>query len=155
MEETYLSELPIIGTAFRYIDQDANAAHLISAILATFSVGTPFFIWTEIFRQNILENPREWLAEAQNQIIASMAALVLALVISVEIVSLYSLIAKQAAPGGIFIQNEAHDLMAFLAENKGMGIAVSIVIAVINIILGLFTAQAFKRLKSPEGGVPS
>jgi len=152
MQETYLSELPLIGEIFLYIDPDANASHLIAALLATFSVGTPLFIWSEIFRQNIFDNPREWFSHCQNQIIASFAALVLLLVISLECVSLYSLIAKQATPGGIFVQNEVRDFMDYLAENKGMGIAVSIVIAIINIILALFTTRAFRLLKSPEGG---
>ena len=41
--------------------------------------------------------------------------------------------------------------MGFLAQNKGMAIAISAVIAVINIILALFTTRAFHLLKSePE-----
>lgn len=155
MDEAYLSELPLIGEVFMYIDPDANASHLIAALLAIFSVATPLVIWTEIYQQNILDNPREWISHPQNQIIASMAALVLLLVISLEIINIYTLIAKQATPGGIYIQDEARDFMAYLAENKGMGIAVSIVISVINIILALFTTRAFKHLKSPEGGVNS
>lgn len=151
MDEVYLSELPLIGEVFQYIDPDADASHLIAGLLATFSVGTPLFIWGEIYRQNILDNPREWISHPQNQIIASMAVLVLLLVISLEIVNLFTLIAKQTSPlvDG-FLKNEARDFMDYLAENKGMGIAVSIVIAVINIILALFTTRAFKTLKSSQ-----
>ena len=155
MNETYLSDLPIIGAAFMYIDPDANASHIISILLATFSVGTPLFIWSEIFRQNILDNPREWISHPQNQVIASFAALVLLLVIGLETINLYSLVAKEALPGSTFVQKQESDLMAFLAQNKGMAIAISIVIAVINITLALFTTRAFKLLKSEEGGTNS
>ena len=156
MNETYLSELPLIGNLFsNYIDPDANASHLIAALLATFSVGTPLFIWSEIFRQNILDNPREWISHPQNQIIASMAVLVLLLVISLEVVNLYTLVAKESLPIVFPTQSQENDLMSFLAQNKGMAIGISVVIAVINIILALFSVRAFKHLKSPEGGVTS
>ena len=152
MDETYLSDLPIIGEVFMQIDPDANASHIIAILLATFSVGTPIFIWAEIFRQGILDNPREWISHPQNQIITSFAAIVVFLVLSLEIVNLYTLIAKEAVPSGFLGQSQSDDLMAFLAQNKGMAIAVSIVIAVINIILALFTTRALKFLKSSDGG---
>lgn len=133
-----------------HIDPDANASNLAAILLATFSVGTSLFIWGEIFRQNILDNPREWISHPQNQIIASLAVLVLLLVISLEITNLYTLVAKEALPAGAFVQDQASDLLAFLAENKSMAIAISIVIAVINIILALFSIRAFKHLKSSQ-----
>ena len=151
MENTFLSELPIIGQAFMYIDPDANASHLISILLAIFSVGTPLFIWSEIFRNGILDNPREWISHPQNQVIASFAALVLLLVISLECVSLYSLIAKETIPSPFPPGAQGSDLMDYLAKNKGLAIDISIVIATINIILGLFTAKAFQNLKTSEG----
>ena len=147
MNETYLSELPVIGMAFSRIDPDANASHIIAILLATFSVGTPLFLWGEIFRQKILENPQEWISHPQNQIIASIAALVLALVIGLEVINLYTLVAQQAMP--LVFVSDAQDsgLMAYLTQNKGMAIAISAVIAVINIILALFTTHAFQLLK--------
>ena len=150
MNETFLSDLPIIGGIFFRIDPDANASHIISILLATFSVGTPLFIWSEIFRQNILDNPREWISQPQNQIITGFAGLVLFLVIGLEVVNLYTLVAKEASlivyPG----QSQNDGLMSYLAQNKGMAIAISAVIAVINIILALFTTRAFIHLKSHE-----
>ena len=154
MDGTYLSELPIIGAVFMYIDPDANASHIIALLLATFSVGTPLFIWAEIFRQNILDNPREWISHPQNQIITGLAALVLLLVIGLECTNLYSLIAKKEmhALNGVFLQDKEAGLMEFLAQNKRMAIATSIVIAVINIILGLFTTRAFILLNASKEG---
>jgi hypothetical protein len=150
MNETYLSELPIIGIAFSRIDPDANASHIISILLATFSVGTPLFLWAEIFRQKILDNPQEWISHPQNQIIASLAGLVLALVIGLEVTSLYTLIAKETVPFGFISQSQNSGLMAFLAQNKGMAIGISAVIAVINVILALFTTRAFQLLKTTQ-----
>ncbi len=153
MDETYLSDLPIIGAAFMRIDPDANASHIISILLATFSAGTPLFIWAEIFRQNILDDPREWISHPQNQIIAVFTGLVLLLVIGLEVTNLYTLVAKEATSGSsVFVQNMDSDLMSFLADNKGMAIGVSAVIAVINIILALFTTRAFKLLNASKGG---
>lgn len=151
MNETYLSELPVIGIVFSRISPEANASHIISILLATFSVGTPLFIWTEIFHQKILDAPREWISHPQNQIIASLAALVLFLVIGLEVINLYILVAKESLPSGFVAQTEGTTgLMAFLAQNKGMAIAISAVIAMINIILALFTTRSFQLLKSEE-----
>lgn len=150
MNETYLSELPVIGALFSAVDPDANASHIISMLLATFSVGTPLFIWAEVFRQNILDDPQEWFSHPQNQIIATFAGLILALVIGLEVINLYTLVARELTPSGFGIQTEQSGVMSFLAQNKGLAIGVSAVIAVINIILALFTTRAFRALKSPQ-----
>ncbi len=150
MNETYLSELPVIGAAFAALDPDANASHIISALLATFSVATPLFIWAEIFRQNILDDPQEWFSHPQNQIITVIACFVLLLVIGLEVVNLYTLVARESLPSGFLPETQEDNIMAYLAENKGLAIGVSIVIAVINIILALFTTRALRSLKSSQ-----
>ena len=149
MNETYLTELPVIGSLFGMLDPDANASHIISMLLATFSVATPIFIWAEVHRQNILDDPQEWFSHPQNQILASVAGLVLIMVVGLEVVNLYTLVAQQSAQTGFVIQQES-GVMEFLAQNKGLAIGVSGVIAVINIILALFTTRAFQSLKSEE-----
>lgn len=149
MNETYLTELPVIGSLFGMLDPDANASHIISMLLATFSVATPIFIWAEVHRQNILDDPQEWFSHPQNQILASVAGLVLIMVVGLEVVNLYTLVAQQSAQSGFVIQQES-GVMEFLAQNKGLAIGVSAVIAVINIILALFTTRAFQSLKSEE-----
>jgi hypothetical protein len=148
MNETYLSELPVIGAIFAPLDPDANASHIISMLLATFSVGTPLFIWAEIFRQDILDDPQEWFSYPQNQIVALLAGLILILVLGLEITNLYTLVARESMQGGFVDQTDQSGLMAFLAENKGLAIGVSIVIAVINIVLAMFTTRATRNLKS-------
>ena len=148
MNETYLSELPVLGGMFGMLDPDANASHIISILLATFSVATPLFIWAEVHRQNILDDPQEWFSHPQNQILASIAGLVLIMVIGLEVVNLYTLVARGAE--GVFVVQQGSGVMAFLAQNKGLAIGVSAVIAVINIILALFTTRAFQSLKSEE-----
>ena len=150
MNETLLSELPVIGAAFSAIDPDANASHIISMLLATFSVGTPIFIWSEVFRQKILDNPQEWFSYPQNQIIASFAGLILVLVLGLEVVNLYTLVARETMPSGFVPQTQESGVMAFLAENKGLAIGVSAVIAIINIVLALFTARIFSNHKSAQ-----
>lgn len=149
MNETLLSELPVIGGLFGLLDPDANASHIISILLATFSVATPLFIWAEIHRQRILDDPQEWFSHPQNQIYASIVFLVLVMVIGLEVVNLYTLVARETAQTGFVVQQES-GVMAFLAQNKGLAIGVSAVIAVINIILALFTTRVFHSLKSDE-----
>ena len=150
MNETYLSELPVIGYAFSAIDPDANASHIISMLLSTFSVGTPIFIWSEVYRQKILNDPQEWFSHPQNQIIAAFTGMILILVIGLEVINLYTLVAREIMPSGFVVQTEQSGVMAFLAENKGLAIGVSAVIAVINIVLALFTTRAFRNLKSTQ-----
>lgn len=149
MNKTYLSELPVLGSLFSMLDPDANASHIISMLLATFSVATPIFIWAEIHRQKILDDPQEWFSHPQNQILASIAGLVLAMVVALEVVNLYTVVAQQSAQTGFVVQRES-GVMEFLAQNKGLAIGVSAVIAVINIILALFTTRAFQSLKSQD-----
>jgi len=150
MSDSYLSELPVIGVAFMGLDPDANASHIISFLLAIFSVATPIFIWSEIFRQKILDDPQEWFSHPQNQIIASFAILILLLVIGLEVVNLYTLVARETMPSGFMVQTDESGLMAYLAQNKGMAIGISVVVAVINIVLALFTVRAIHSLKSTE-----
>lgn len=150
MSDTYLNELPVIGTLFVAVDPDANASHIISFLLATFSVATPIFIWSEIFRQKILDDPQEWFSHPLNQIVASFAILILLLVIGLEVVNLYTLVARETMPSGFMVQNDESGLMAYLAQNKGMAIGISVVVAVINIVLALFTVRAIHSLKSTE-----
>lgn len=150
MSDTYLSELPVIGGVFAALDPEANASHIISILLATFSVATPIFIWSEIFRQKILDDPQEWFSHPQNQIIASVTGAILFLVIGLEVVNLYTLVARETMPSGFVVQTDTSGLMAYLAQNKGMAIGISAVIAVINIVLALFTTRAIRRLKSTE-----
>ena len=152
MRQTYLSELPIIGSAFMAIDPDATTNDLISLLLAVFSLGTPIFLWSSILNKKILDDPQDWLSYPNHKILAGLSAIVVALVVALECVSLYTLISREIAPtADIFIQStQADGLMAFLSENKGMGIAVSIVIVIINFVLALLTVRSFHGLKSQE-----
>lgn len=149
MNETYLSELPVLGSLFGMLDSDANASHIISMLLAAFSVATPLFIWAEVHRQNIFDDPQEWFSHPQNQILTSVAVLIMIMVIGLEVLNLYTLVAQQSAQTGFVIQQES-GVMGFLAQNKGLAIGISAVIAVINIILALFTTRVFQSLKSEE-----
>lgn len=147
MNDTYLSELPIVGSFFAMIDEEANASHIISLLLATFSVGTPIFLWSEIYRQNILENPQEWFSHPQNQVMASIAGLILALVVGLEVVNLYTLVAREAIDGPIFVEKAPDGIMAYLAQNKGLAIGVSFLMAIVNIVIAMLTTRLIHSLK--------
>ncbi|MGH1404336.1 MAG: hypothetical protein ACRBDL_08830 [Alphaproteobacteria bacterium] len=148
LDHTLLSELPIIGGVFMRVDQEANGSHVLSFLLSIFSIAVPLMIWAEILRQKIMEDPQDWFQHRQNQVIAFVALTILSLVITLECVSLYTLIARESAPGGFGIAEDQSAIMSFLSQNKAMGIGVSIVIAVINLAISWMTARAFHSLKS-------
>ena len=148
MSESYLSELPIVGGLFSMIDEEANASHIVSMLLATFSVGTPIFLWSEIYHQNILENPQEWFSHPQNQVMASIAGLILLLVIGLEVVNLYTLVAREAVNYTGFVQQEPDGIMAYLAQNKGLAVGVSFVMALVNIVIAMLTTRLIHSLKN-------
>lgn len=151
LNNTYLTDLPIIGLAFESIAPDANASHLVCALLAAFSVMTPLFIWSQVFEHEILDNAQEWFSHPQNKVIAGLCGFIMVLVVGMECVSLYTLIAHQSvSAGGGFIQADQSGVMAWLADNKGMAVGVSLMIAVINITLALFCVQAFRALKPAQ-----
>ena len=150
MDHTYIADLPIIGALFGFIDPDANVSHILSALLALFSVGTPLVLWAECYRQDIFSDPQEWLSHPQNKVYASIALAILAMVIALECVNLYTLIARETSTGGFIQEQQSSEVMAFLAENKGVAIGVSAVIAVINILLALFTTRAMQGLNSEQ-----
>lgn len=154
MSQNYLSEAPIIGSVFMAIDPDATTNDLISLLLAVFSLGTPIFLWSAILNQKILDDPQDWLSYQNNRVVAILAGLVVALVIALECVSLYTLISRDAAAmheSVIYVQpSQTSGLMSFLSENKGMGIAVSIVIVIINFVLAFLTVRTVHSFKSEE-----
>ena len=150
MQHSYLSDLPIIGTAFELIDPDANISHILSALLATFSVGTPLVIWAEIYRQNIFETLQEWLSFPTNKVYASIAIFILLIVIALEATCMFTLLARETSSVGFVQEQQSSDIMEFLAQNKGVAIAVSGVVAIINILLALFTTRAMRNLNSDK-----
>ncbi len=72
------------------------------------------------------------------------------MVICLEVVNLYTLVVRESTPSGFVAQTQVSGMMAFLAENKGLAIGVSAVIATINIILALFTTRAYLSLKETQ-----
>jgi ABC-type uncharacterized transport system permease subunit len=146
LSDVFLSELPLVGPAFAIIDDEITVAHLIAMMLAFVSCYTPIYIWSIIIRQQIHLNPQAWLAEPGNQIIAAAAGFVFVLVFAVEAVNLYTLIARESGTS-VFATGQSSDLMRYLAANKGLAIFVSVLVAVINAIIGFFAAHALHGLK--------
>ena len=147
LSDVYLSELPVTGRLFALIDEDMSVSHLIAAMLAFVSCAVPVFVWSEVLSQRIYTDPQGWLSEPGHQIAAVLAAALLLIVIALEVVNLYTLIARQSMPGPLPVGGQT-ELMAFLADNKGLAIFVSLLMAVINVVVGFFTARAMHDLKT-------
>lgn len=147
LSDVYLSELPILGVIFRLVDDEMTVTHMIALMLAFVSCYTPIYIWSVVLDQRIYIHPRAWLAEPGNQIIAAAALFVFVLIFAVEAINLYTLIARQGTQNP-YVTGNTSPMMAFLAANKGLAIFVSILMAVINALIGFLTAQAVRTLKS-------
>ncbi|WP_444994763.1 hypothetical protein [Aliikangiella sp. IMCC44359] len=150
MGETYLSELPLIGGAFQ--NSDATASNIIAIVLSLFTLLTPIYIFAEIIRQNLIENFREWIAHPSHKITAIVAVFILLLATGLEIINIYTMVAKEALPQGGFVQvqSEQGDVMSYLAENKGIAVGVSLMITIINLTIAYFTVYTFSNLSSQE-----
>lgn len=142
LSDVYLSELSGVGFLFGLVDEDMTVSHLLAGILAFFSVGTPVYIWSAILKYRIHENLQAWLSKPVNQIYALLAGFVFLLVFGVEIVNLYTLIAQSEASGPLPGTGHTGELMTFLSQNKGLGIFVSFLMAIINAVIALITAKA-------------
>jgi len=143
----YLCDLPGVGPLFCIIDEDMTVSHLLAYLLATFSVAVPIMIWSAVLDENIHEDPRGWFASTMNRVKAGVAGIVYASVIALEVVNLFTLIAQETAPPGPFgdPQDQAR-MMDFLAQNQGLGIFVSLLIALVNTVLALLTVRASRNL---------
>lgn len=150
MSQAYLSELPIIGAAFAALDPDVTTNDLIALLLAVFSLGTPIFLWSSIFSQKILDDPQEWISHPNNKVIAVLAGFLVLLVVALEATALYTLISRDVVgvQTAFVAQQPNSGLMKFLSQNKGMGIGVSLIVVVINLVLALLTVRTFRSFKS-------
>lgn len=143
LSDVYLSELSGIGSLFMLIDEEMTVSNLLAGILAFFSVSTPVYIWSMVLKYRIHEDPQAWLSKPLNRIYAMLAGFIFLLVFGVEIVNLYTLIAQNENSGPLPGTGSTGELMQFLSQNKGLGIFVSFLMAIINAVIALITAKAF------------
>lgn len=146
MSDVYLSELPIIGGIFGLIDENMNVGHLLAFTLALFSCGVPIYIAKTIIEDRIYENPQEWLSKPLNRITAIVMLFVFLIIFALETVNLMTLIIRQGASYS-FVQDELKGLQKILAENKGLALLCSFLIALMNTLIAFFTAKTAHNLK--------
>jgi len=142
----HLCDLPGAGGLFCIIDEDMTVSHLLAFLLAVFSVAVPIMIWSAVLDENIHEDPRAWLASPMNRVKAGMAGIVYGAVIALEVINLYTLIAKESAPNPFGAANDASPMMDFLAQNQGLGIFVALLIVLVGCVLALLTVRASRSL---------
>ncbi|PJB70252.1 MAG: hypothetical protein CO093_08555 [Alphaproteobacteria bacterium CG_4_9_14_3_um_filter_47_13] len=147
LSDVYLSELAGIGFIFSLIDDEMTVSHLLAGILAFFSCATPIYIWNTILQNNIHHDPQAWLSKPLNQIYAVLAAFLFILVFAVEVVNLYTLIAQSENTSPFYNTGTTSAFMGYLAQNKGLGIFVSFLMAIINAVIALITAKTAHQFK--------
>ncbi len=146
---SYLYDLPVVGGLFKSLP-DTNASHLISALMALFCVATPICLWSDIIDQKIMSNFQAWVQYPQHKFYLAFGVILAALCILIEALNLYEIISKQAAEPILIQTAEEADLQKWLAENKGMAVAASLILTIVNFILALISVKAFHALKSEE-----
>lgn len=151
MSDVYMCDIPVVGNLFCAVDDEMAVGHLLSLLLAGFSVGVPIAIFSTILKQKVLDDPQGWISKPTNRVVAIIWAAAYGIVFLLETVNLYTLIAQNTI-GGPFQSVDTNALMGFLANNQGLGVFVSVLIAIVNGGLAFMTAWAARRLKSPENG---
>jgi len=152
MSDVYLCDLPGAGGMFCLVDDEMTVSHLLAFLLAVFSIAVPMAIWSEVISRRIYEDPKAWLSNPTNKIYTIIALGLYALVFLLETVNLYTLIAQEASQGP-FKTHDTNPLMAFLAQNQGLGIFVAGTVAIVNTVLGLLAVRAAHTLKDKLGGL--
>ncbi|CTQ55627.1 hypothetical protein LP7551_04170 [Roseibium album] len=152
MSDVYLCDLPGAGGVFCMIDEEMTVSHLLAFLLAVFSILVPMALWSEVLSREIYLDPKSWLSNPTNKIYAIIALALYALVFTLETVNLYTLIAQEVAEGP-FKTHDANPLMAFLAQNQGLGVFVAGTVAIVNTVLGLLAVRAAHTLKAKLAGV--
>jgi hypothetical protein len=145
--EQYLSELPVMGGVFEMIDEDATVSHLLAFLLAVFSVAVPIMIWNVVLNEGVHLDVRQWLRAPMNRVKAALAGVVYAAVVLLEVVNLYTLIAKETTAGPFASNAPDGALTAILADNQGLGVFVALLIALVNTVLALITVLAAHAVK--------
>ncbi|WP_156882985.1 hypothetical protein [Rhodovulum sp. P5] len=147
MSDVYLCDLPAVGALFCAVDDEMTVSHLLSFLLAIFSIAVPIGIWSHILSERIFDDPQSWFIKPTNRAYAVIGLALYALVFSLETVNLYTLIARESV-GGPFATVQANPLMAFLANNQGLGVFVAGVVAIVNTVLAFMTVRAVHSLKT-------
>lgn len=145
--EQFLSELPGIGGLFEIIDEDATVSHLLAFLLAVFSVAVPLMIWNTFLEEKVHLNPQQWLSDPVNRVKAILAGIVYGAVVLLEVVNLYTLIARETATGPFASAAPTDALTEFLADNQALGIFVALLIALVNTVLALITVRTAHSMK--------
>lgn len=147
-----LSELPGVGKLFAIIDEDATVSHLLAFLLAVFSVAVPIMIWSVVLAEKVYLDHQRWLANPVNRVRAIVALALYATVFLLEVVNFYTLIAQQSAGNPFAAVTDLDPLTRFIAQNKVLGIFVSVLIAVVNLFLGLLTVVTAQSISQHKKG---
>jgi hypothetical protein len=142
----YLSDLPLIGNAFSFIAPDATVSDILSALVSLFVVMLPIVLWSFLLKEQVIQNWQEWISLPTNQIVASVACVLLLFSASIEVLSIYTLIAKAAAPTVSFAATQQSDFLNFVTGNKPLAIAISATVTLINLLVSLLIAASFHNL---------
>ena len=147
MPGQYLCDLPGPGAIFCELAPDMALGDLLAMMVALFSTLTPIVIWNAAIEHDALRDPGAWLADPANKVWAIICGSVYGLIVILETVNLFTLVASELAPGPFTTPVQNSPLMNLLAENMILAVFVSLMIAVINAALAFIAVKAAHNLK--------
>jgi hypothetical protein len=152
MSDVYLCDLPGAGMFFCEFDDEMTVSHLLSFLLAVFSIIVPIAIWSQVLGQKIFDDLGGWLSNPANRVWTIIALAVYGLVFLLETVNLYMLIARASVQGPFALPGAASPMTTLLAQNKGLGVFVAVMIATVNAVLAFVAVSAARNVKRAIGG---
>lgn len=147
MPGMFLCDLPGPGAVFCELAPDMALGDLLAMMVALFSTLTPIVIWNAAIEHDALRDPGAWLADPANKVWAIICGSIYALILLLETVNLFTLIASELAPGPFEIPGQNSPLMNLLAENMILAVFVALMISVINAALAFIAVKSAHTLK--------
>lgn len=147
MPGMFLCDLPGPGAIFCEVAPDMALGDLLAMMVALFSTLTPIVIWNAAIEHDALRDPGAWLADPANKVWAIICGAIYGLIVLLETVNLFTLVASELAPGPFTTPVQNSPLMNLLAENMILAVFVSLMISVINAALAFIAVNSAHTLK--------
>lgn len=147
-----LCDLPIVGPVFCAVDENATVSHLLAGLLALFAVSVPIMIAKTTITERVYDDFQGWYAQPLNKIKLIVGGGLFIAVFLLEVLNIYTLIVQQSVVSPFAAPASTNDTLRLLAENKGLGVFVAILIAMLNLVVAFMTVSAALTLQSKMKG---
>lgn len=143
--DIYLADLPVIGGVIEWIDEDLSAQNLLAMVLAGFSVAIPFFLWMQIFDNEIHKDPGAFFSNPINMVWSLLGLCLYAMVFLLEYYNIHALIAhRELDVLGDVGANEG--LMDYLDANRDQASFIAAFTVIINTVFSMLITLVVRKI---------